>query len=585
MTSVKARPYRRGGRFVAGLAGFLTLILLAFGLWPVSLDVIPEAVRFGGRLHPVLVHLPIGFLVALLVLEMVDLFIRSALLHHATYIMAWLAAGAALLAVVAGVLLALPGGYSEELLFRHRWLGVLTAVGAIWMLAWKITRPLDKPHGWSFVYHPLLLVTAGFLGGAGHYGGSLTHGSDYLTAYMPNALRSLIGVPERVPAEAVAVPDDPRDTVVFAALVDPIFQTRCVSCHGPERQRGGLRLDSHDLLVQGGESGPDTGLIARSLRLPIDDDRRMPPRDRTQLTADEIAIITWWVRSGADEHARVRDLEKTAVIERVLKRKLNLTPEEDTVPMREWDEIASLVETLGAEMGVRLQRVERGSDALEIPFLTPDSGFGDEELARLAPVEANMVTLNIGRGRITDDGMEHIGRMKNLTRLDLSNTQVSDAGLIHLAELPRLEYLNLYGTKITDGGLKPLQRVSSLRRIYLWQTGVTDEGLATLYQSLRDEARIEMWREEIRHLERMIEASEIVIDLGHGDSSGEAGATGAADPVNGKCPVSGRPVDPQQTVEHGGRLIAFCCRDCRARFDDDPDPILAEIDAGSREDD
>src|SRR5688572_21465216 len=42
----------------------------------------------------------------------------------------------------------------------------------------------------------------------------------------------------------------------FVARVKPLLESRCVSCHGPDKQKGSLRLDSREAALKGGESGP-----------------------------------------------------------------------------------------------------------------------------------------------------------------------------------------------------------------------------------------------------------------------------------------------------------------------------------------
>lgn len=576
MTHTNNPKSARLSRWAACIAALFTLALLAFAVWPLSASDVPETVKFLGRFHPILVHLPIGFLLALLLLEAFDLFIRSAVLHHSTYIMAWLAAGAALVAVGAGILLAYPGNYSHELLFWHRWLGVLTAVCAVWILAWKIGRSPRAPHGWSFVYHPLLVLTAAILAGAGHYGGSLTHGSDYLTAFMPPAWRPFFNLPERSAPAPVELPEDPEEAVVFATLIEPILQNSCVGCHGPERQRGGLRLDSHAFILEGGESGADVNLIAKSLRLPLEDDGHMPPKEKPQLSSDEIALLTWWVQTGASAEARIRDLPATGQISRILEERLGVGAEEEMLAMKEWDEIEPLVAEINRELGVKVQRVARSTPAVEMPFLAPDVDFGDAELARLAPLHANLHALNLSRSGVTDAGLAHLREMKNLARLDLSNTAIGDAGLAHLAELRRLEYLNLYGTPVTDEGLRHLASIPTLRRVFLWQTAVTDEGVAFLQESLVDETRVESWRAQIQELEQRLESSKVDIALGN-PLPPPAEPVAALEPVNEQCPISGKPVDLAHTATHEGMVIAFCCGDCLAKFERDPDPALEQL--------
>jgi YHS domain-containing protein len=56
-----------------------------------------------------------------------------------------------------------------------------------------------------------------------------------------------------------------------------------------------------------------------------------------------------------------------------------------------------------------------------------------------------------------------------------------------------------------------------------------------------------------------------------------AATTTNATPINTECPVSGKPVDTSKTVLHDGVLIAFCCEDCKAKFQQDPKPFLAKL--------
>ena len=87
--------------------------------------------------------------------------------------------------------------------------------------------------------------------------------------------------------------------------VKPLLQTKCISCHGALTQEGGLRLDAAILIRKGGDSGPafignspKQSLILK--RVTSDDDNRMPPaEDGPRLTADEVAILTSWIKAGA----------------------------------------------------------------------------------------------------------------------------------------------------------------------------------------------------------------------------------------------------------------------------------------------
>ncbi|MDB5298440.1 MAG: hypothetical protein JWO87_103 [Phycisphaerales bacterium] len=90
---------------------------------------------------------------------------------------------------------------------------------------------------------------------------------------------------------------------LFLDNVKPLLDSRCISCHGPEKQEGGLRLDSRDTILKGGESGPGVvpGKPAESSILQavmhVRADLKMPPKEK--LTEKDIAVLERWIRDGA----------------------------------------------------------------------------------------------------------------------------------------------------------------------------------------------------------------------------------------------------------------------------------------------
>src|SRR5580765_2818741 len=132
--------------------------------------------QFVGRFHPALVHLPIGFLVLLALLELVALKPGFKHLRSARPITLLASTLVALGTVVSGWLLAESGGYDEKLLLWHRWSGVGVAVASL--LLW-----LFQAAGLMKLYRVLLPITVVLVAVAGHFGGSLTHGADYLAEF------------------------------------------------------------------------------------------------------------------------------------------------------------------------------------------------------------------------------------------------------------------------------------------------------------------------------------------------------------------------------------------------------------------
>ena len=94
--------------------------------------------------------------------------------------------------------------------------------------------------------------------------------------------------------------------VTYAADIKPIFEKSCFKCHGAEKQKGKLRLDSLEATLKGGEDGKilEAGKSADSLVVQavarLDDDTAMPPDGKGDpLTKEQIGLIRAWIDQGA----------------------------------------------------------------------------------------------------------------------------------------------------------------------------------------------------------------------------------------------------------------------------------------------
>ena len=251
-----------------------------------------------GISHPMLVHLPVGGLVVLGVLEALAVSSRFKDAARNRRVVLGLVALGAIAAAACGWLLALGGGYDAELLSLHRWMGI--GVAGACVVTW-----LFCVAGRLRVYRAALLITLIVLIFAGHFGSEITHGRGFLSL-RASAHRSTGSGAATVGAAADPAPADAAS--YYAQLIQPLLQRRCVSCHGPEKQKGQLRLDSLANLRHGGENGavlvpgrPDESPMIRRLLLPVEDDDHMPPDGKPQPTAAEIALLQLWINAGAPE--------------------------------------------------------------------------------------------------------------------------------------------------------------------------------------------------------------------------------------------------------------------------------------------
>ena len=127
----KRKPHRRREpanlKMAIIVASIVTVIMLCLAMFTDGIENAPEWTLFLGHFHPALLHLPIGFYTILAVLEYLDSSKSGPRIGKACEIVLNYTAIVAVIAAVLGILLALPGGYNETLLDRHRWLGSLSA--------------------------------------------------------------------------------------------------------------------------------------------------------------------------------------------------------------------------------------------------------------------------------------------------------------------------------------------------------------------------------------------------------------------------------------------------------------------------
>lgn len=233
-----------------------------------------------GRAHPVLLHLPLGLVPAIAALEFGALLLRRAPPRGAVLTLCWFTVLCVGAAVASGLVLAEEPGYGGDTVYYHKVAGIALGVECLIaaLCAFASNRlPLRIV---------LLLACIGLLP-AGHYGGHLTHGEDFLFEPL-----------EQLP---------PADASEFVRTIQPIFKRSCTKCHNPHKHKSDLDLSTIDGIKKGGESGkvieagkPDESDLLLRCKLPDDDDDVMPPTGKQpRPTKEEIETLRAWIAAGA----------------------------------------------------------------------------------------------------------------------------------------------------------------------------------------------------------------------------------------------------------------------------------------------
>jgi uncharacterized membrane protein len=293
-----------------GAGAFLLLALLAWRL-PPNGEVHARIAQFFGRFHPLIIHLPIGLILLVPVLELAGAARPRTHLRAATQFVLWLAVLTAFGAAFDGWLLAWSGGYKGALVARHLWGGVAVAGLSLATACVRSASASPPPDGRAAgSAYPLLLAgLLVLLTRTSDQGGKLSHGENFLVQYMPGRVRTWLRIsPAPTPRAAVPAAPSSASGTLYARRIQPLFDRSCVSCHGPEKVKGGLRLDTYAQLMRGGENGaavepwrPEQSDLLRRITLSPDDDDFMPSNNKNLLDAAEVKIIRQWIAGGASD--------------------------------------------------------------------------------------------------------------------------------------------------------------------------------------------------------------------------------------------------------------------------------------------
>ncbi|WP_346236962.1 c-type cytochrome domain-containing protein [Niabella insulamsoli] len=416
---------------------------------------------FAGRMHPVLVHLPIG---VLLLVSIYFIFVsaerREAQRHFIGVALFW-GMLSAVAACVSGWLLANSGDYDLSAVANHQWMGIATAAVAI------ISYVLYKRRWIHTKWLMAALVLS--ISVAGHLGGSITHGADYLTEPFSGKDAAANG----------GVPPLPnvQEALVYNDIVRPILSSKCYSCHGEKKQKGKLRLDEPGFILKGGKDGAaivwdhaDESIMIQRILLPESDEDHMPPKEKPQLSKAEMDILQWWVGSGAAFNKKVNQSKISEKIKPVLAALQSGGQEAATVPLIPEAEVSAADEKVVAalkEKGVVVIPVAANTNYLSVNFVGADTVTADQ-LKGLESLKDQVIWLKIGAQNLKDADMERIGKLKSLLRLYIDGNPITDRGLQYLKGLSNLQYINLSGTAITGKGLLALQALKSLKQVYVY---------------------------------------------------------------------------------------------------------------------
>lgn len=454
---------------------FVFNIFIAFLLLFERALVIPPWLQPVGRMHAMILHFPIVVLLIALVLEFFRTRVsRDAKQFYTDLTRDFLFAGVILsgITVIMGIFLAREEGYDPRAVMWHKWSG-----SAVFFLSSLLY--ICRDHSWFKISYARTgaVMTAIILVVAGHFGGAITHGTNFIwQPVMPVAAN------EPVPIE---------EALVFDHVIKPVFERRCTGCHNAEKQKGKLLLTDSLSVLKGGKSGklfvagvPGESLLLKRIHLPLDEKKHMPPSAKPQLTKDELELFYQWIKSGAAFNARVSALPETDSLRLVATRILEARDGRE----ERYDFPAVAMETLDKlNSNYRVIRpVSKNSPALTVNVYNR-AEYSPRTLDELKAVSQQVVSLDLSKMPVSDADLKSVGRFENLRRLNLNFTGISGAGLSSLYKLKNLETLSLSGTAVGYKDLeKLLPELMGIRTVAVWETSLSAGDVRSLEASFKD---------------------------------------------------------------------------------------------------
>jgi hypothetical protein len=440
----------------------MLLLFLTLRLDKVDL---PAFLSWSGQFHPLILHLPLGIAFFSLLLW----FIRGYFLKDALYeIYNLTLAISALTAVFTGLLgifLSKGQAYEPILLRNHLWSGVAFSLFS-WFSWWAFTNVPRLLSYWTYLQCMGFVIMIY----AGHAGGSLTHGSDFLHWPDTNEMKK---------DDFAQISDS---SSYFQAAIRPVLEKKCVSCHKKEKAKGDLILASNPNVTSNvwianheKENEMLAALIYR-IDLPVTDKKHMPPRGKDPLEPYEINLLKNWVKAGGSTSILLSSITENHPLFIDKNQLLSTSSKEKAYdfPFLSPKKLATLNDAFTV-----VRQISNESPALKADFFIRKS-FDIKKLQRLSDAKQQIVQINLSKMPIRDADLEKLAIFQQLEKLFLNQTDITDNGIPALKKLKNVKVLSLSGTMISKKSIPVLASMSSLKEVYLWHTNIT----ALEYQSI-----------------------------------------------------------------------------------------------------
>ena len=416
-----------------------------------------------GRFHPLIIHLPIGFILIGLLIEINSQKFKSSN-KILKFIFLW-SSITCFISVLTGFLQYQNEGLLWESIQNHFISGIITLLLSV---AFYFYLNKSKP----FTALPRKVYTIGIFFNlliTGHLGGNITHGEDHLIEPLPDSIKLFLNK-DSVKEEYTFRNEIDINKPVFNNLIRPILDSKCVSCHNSKKSKGKLMLNNYEVLKKGGKNGlvinfknPELSEILVRIHLPKSEKKHMPPKAKKQLTKAEINILSHWINMGAPENTLIKDMEMSdELLSNFIQKEESFFPEID-IDIPNKNSISFL-----RKKGILIAPITKSSNLLYLSSYNYHE-FIEEDISELNKLKNNLVDIDLSNSSFNDEVFEILSAFKNLTRLKLNYTSISGKGIEKLSSLKNLKKLHLINTNFNSNQIEVINSFPALEKAYLFQ--------------------------------------------------------------------------------------------------------------------
>jgi len=461
------------------LSAYVLSALWLFNPFLLLIAIFNEKLKLGiylewlGKMHPLFLHFPIvlGTLIGIYFIIDKKNSINEKNLH------AILVGNALLSSVVAilGIFLSKKDNYDAQLILLHQWGGVGIAFISWAFIYLQKSQIFKNKYNFrvqfSIVY---LLVIVIFT----HKGAQLTHGAN------------VISFPQKEETDKVQIVKAVIDSnaTLYVKAVAPILQQKCVSCHGADKVKGELLLNTPDNILKGGKDGnilsfdkDKESMLFERIHLDITHKKHMPPDGKAQLTTEEVAIISKWIKAGGDFKVKMRELAKTDSLFLLANK---YTPVDNTKVIGKTG-LPDLKEYNSSYCTVNY--IFNGSDAIEVDFFQRNF-YSQEVLKKLEKVKDQIIRLNMQNMPLTLEDINIISQFNNVENININYVPLDIKAIEPLKKLKKLKYLSICGIKFSEADLNAFLKGATFSKINVWSNVNNQaqlEKLATQYPKIK----------------------------------------------------------------------------------------------------